>query len=475
MLQSLLIASPHMNPFWKPFRSSLTLLTLLFCCAYWAAYWSWLAAFLIRASEGTRTRFTVPAHCMQSRIHDWKDSTSTSTTTSLQKPTYDQWHTLLNFFHSVTIDRPQPWPSFPIRLFPTLCMCFLVHMWFYNLILRCQDFCWDVWKQCTCKTINVLPMLAGQPLSDQVVTAQPPKRPSSRKTRNAPQVGARSLAMFLSVFCNLSGVAPFSLASQKNLTQRLRKFRSFQGELQSNKLPKLELEQLQLQLKSSSDVMTTYAETALGANVQDMLSAVIDSGCSFTTFNTFKWVDKSSIRRLAKPIRIDGIAGGLDIEYFGVANLEVLLPNGKVQPFPLPGLIHESLPQVLISPQAFLKANHAQDKTIYNPTTYIEMAESSSPSDYEPHFRIFHNRSEWHKDGQKLLDLDYDSSFLPRITLFRQGTALNTTKSLFSAFQSEAEQGAPPLTLPNNRNLSVYKNLLLLWHAKLGHMEWDAF
>ena len=326
-------------------------------------------------------------------------------------------------------------------------------------------------EQHTNKTTNVAPALLGCSLSDQLAPIERPKKPSSRKIQNAPLVGARSLAMFLSVFCNLSGVAPFSLSSQKDLTQRLRRFRGFQGELQSNKLPPLELEQLQLRLKSSTDTMTTYAETTLGANVKNMCTGVVDSGCSFTTLNSFEWVDPSSIRRLAQPIRIDGIAGGLNIEYFGVADMEVLLPNGKVQPFPLPCLIHESLPQVLVNPQAFLKACHAQGGTILSPEEYIEMAENTSPSDYEQHFRIFHDRSEWYKDGQKLLDLKYDSSFLPRITMFRKGTALSTTKSLFCAFQSEAEQGAPPLTLPNNRNLSVYKKLLLLWHARLGHIS----
>ena len=239
MIKSLLIASPHMKPHmpylracFSYLRSSLILFVMLFCCVYWAAYWSWLVPFLNRASEGMRTRLLVPSHYMQSCIRDWQDPTSTSTTTSFGPPTYDGWHTLFDFFHSFTNnDKPPPWPSFPARLFPTLCMCFLVHMWFYNLILRCRGFCWDVWKQHTCKTTNVAPALLGRSLPDQLAPIERPKKSSSRKIRNAPLVGARSLAMFLSVFCNLSGVAPFSLSSQKDLTQRLRRFRGFQGEL----------------------------------------------------------------------------------------------------------------------------------------------------------------------------------------------------------------------------------------------------
>ena len=185
------------------FKPILLLFSLLFCCAYWAVYWFWLVPFLNRASEGTRLRLLFPSHWMQSRIHDHKDPTSTSTTTFGPSPNpYDNWHTSFDFFYSYSSDqdKPPPWPSFPARLFPTLCMCFIVHMWFYNLILRCRGFCWDVWKQCTCKTSNVAPALLGKSMSDQVAPIAPaklPLKPSTRKARNGPLVGGRSLATFL--------------------------------------------------------------------------------------------------------------------------------------------------------------------------------------------------------------------------------------------------------------------------------------
>ena len=142
-VSSLLIASP--------LKLCFLLLSLLFLCAYWAVYWCWLVPFLNRASEGMRMRLLFPSHYMQSRIHDYKDPTSTSTSTNFgPSPTpYDGWHTLFDFFYCSPQAKPPPWPSFPARLFPTLCMCFLVHMWFYNLILRCRGFSWDVWKFCS--------------------------------------------------------------------------------------------------------------------------------------------------------------------------------------------------------------------------------------------------------------------------------------------------------------------------------------
>ena len=268
--------------------------------------------------------------------------------------------------------------------------------------------------------------------------------------------------MFLAVFANLGGAAPFSLASQNNFTQRLRKYRCYQGGLQSNKLPSIDLQGLQERLRESSDTMKSYATDSLGANTKNMLSAILDSGCTYTAFNSFEWVDPKSIRRLSEPIQVGGIAGSLNIEFFGTAHLEVLLPSGKVLDFPVQGVIHESLPQVLLSPQAFLAQNHG-GRVDMPPEEFLH--QEWSPSEYEQHFRIFHNRTEWHKDGHKLLDLKYDSSFLPRITLFKKGSALDTAKGLHAAFKLQSESGAVPLTHAANANLSFYKKLLSLWHA----------
>jgi len=54
--------------------------------------------------------------------------------------------------------------------------------------------------------------------------------------------------------------------------------------------------------------------------------------------------------------------------------------------------------------------------------------------------------------------MDFDTSFLPRLTLFKQGKALSTLKSLNSVVHS------------SNANLSTAKKLWLKWHYKLGHI-----
>ena len=198
MINSLLIAPTHMK---THLRFALLLLVSFLCSLYWSCYWSWLGPFLSCASEGMRMRLLVPSHWMQFRIHEHQVCASSSTTSFGPSPVpYDGWHTLFDFFHCSIADvKPPPWPSFPARLFPTLGMCFLVHMWFHNLILRCRGFCWDVWKLCTCKTSNVTPFLLGKFMSDELAPVKPPEKPSSRKIRNTPLVGGKSLAMFLSL------------------------------------------------------------------------------------------------------------------------------------------------------------------------------------------------------------------------------------------------------------------------------------
>jgi len=105
-------------------------------------------------------------------------------------------------------------------------------------------------------------------------------------------------------------------------------------------------------------------------------------------------------------------------------------------------LIHKDLPNRLLSPQAFL----SRDRN------------GSAVGKVESHCQIYHNRAEWYKDGHHVLTMDFDTSFLPRLTLFKREKALSTLKSLNSVVHS------------SNANLSTAKKLWLKWHYKLGHI-----
>ena len=96
------------------------------------------------------------------------------------------------------------------------------------------------------------------------------------------------------------------------------------------------------------------------------------------------------------------------------------------------------MPCRLLSPQAFLL--HSSQRL-------------------DDHFRIYRDHTEWHQFGRKLLDIDYDKSFLPRLTVFRAGTAEQSLKA-FSAH----------LTSGSNANLTPLQKIWMRWHSKLGHL-----
>jgi hypothetical protein len=128
---------------------------------------------------------------------------------------------------------------------------------------------------------------------------------------------------------------------------------------------------------------------------------------------------------LFKPISLDGIAGGIDIHFIGTALFETLNLKGDVIPFKVDLLLSDIIPVLLISPQAFLSKNRSGE----------------SVGKLEDHFRILHARAEWRKDGAHLLTMGFDSSLLPRITLFHHGKAQPTLKAVTSVLHSACQVG----------------------------------
>jgi len=141
-------------------------------------------------------------------------------------------------------------------------------------------------------------------------------------------------------------------------------------------------------------------------NAPHTFTCIVDTGCSHSATNTFSDVDPTSIRILEKPLTLGGIAGGLEIKYIGRAQWETLDDNGNVVPFNEDVLIHPDLPDRLLSPQSFLSRKRDGQKS----------------KDLDAHFKVFRDRAaEWHRDGCRLLTMEYDNSFLPRMILFSKG------------------------------------------------------
>ena len=311
----------------------------------------------------------------------------------------------------------------------------MIFMWFYNWILRLQGVRWPNWVQCRSK--QPLPTAASDfSLNDSYSTDPPPTK--WKRKKSVPSSRQRLLLMFgLINSVALGSASPFELSSDLSHLSTLRRMRSCQGELRTNKLNNHDLAIVQRHLRESGDQFLH----AIGHN-NNVFSAIVDTGCSHSATNTFSDVDPQSIRKLDKPITLDGIAGGLIINYIGKANWETLDDLGNIVPFSENVLIHEELPNRLLSPQAFLG---------HNP-------DGSRAGHVSDHLRIYHDRSEWHLSGRKLLTMGYDRTFLPRLTLFSKGEAQTTLQALTSVLHS------------TNHNLSALQKVWLRWHIRLGHI-----
>jgi len=184
----------------------------------------------------------------------------------------------------------------------------------------------------------------------------------------------------------------FDLCSTRESFNKLQLFRSYQGELQTNKLSSIDRAMAQHHLRNSTDLF----RKAIGDHPH-VFSAIIDSGCTHSTSNSFNHVVPESIRKLSKPLNVGGVGGDILVEYVGKSNWETFNDFGNLLPFNDDVFINEDLPYKLLSPQSFLAHHKNGTKT----------------GRLEDHFQIYRNRSEWHLNGKKIITLGYDQSFLP--------------------------------------------------------------
>ena len=297
-------------------------------------------------------------------------------------------------------------------------------MAFYNMLIQSAGHTWDSMVQRF--TQHIVP---GS-------TDRPPRKPP-RPTGPSLLTKATQLLMF-GALSNTVTAQPFQLKSDLQFTQHLRRYRSCMGALQTQHLSHLD----RVHLHKRIVIASQHFSKTMSDNGSDVLTGIVDTGASHGASPNFSDCDPSSIRRLSQPIPLAGIAGGLEIHFAGTAYFETLNLKGDIIPFPVELLLHKDLPGLIISPQAFLAKTNSGE-------THGKL---------EDHFKVFHNRTEWHKDGAHTLTMGYDSSFLPRITLFRKGRADPTLKAMTSVLHS------------SNKNLTAYQKVWMRWHVKLGHL-----
>ena len=87
----------------------------------------------------------------------------------------------------------------------------------------------------------------------------------------------------------------------------------------------------------------------------------------------------------------------------------------------------------------------------------------TSTSSVEDCFTIYRNKVEWHSGGIHLMDVPYDSSFLPRLQLFPKGQSESVLKAFHASVLSKS-----------NKNLSPLKRMWLKLHHMLGHPSFSV-
>ena len=322
--------------------------------------------------------------------------------------------------------------GYPEAVFSFLCSnAILIHMWFYNLILKFNGFDFNHWIK-----LNYKPIVP--PLFSSVVSYDKDNPPKPRKCK-APRPDSLiryRLAAFAMLNAGLSEGELFSLKSDLQLRKQLRCFRSkVNGSLDISRIPdgnvKLALRTRIQEMSSAFNDLTREAPNAF--------TAILDTGASWNAINDPKLCVPGSIRKLENPIVLDGIAGGLPITESGKIEVETLAKDGSIHSFTATAMINTSLPGILLCPQALVL--------------------SRAPPNLHDHFSIYHDRMEWIEDGSTKVSIPYDSSFLPRLTLFKKGEADASLK----AFHGTVHE--------SNKNLTSQKKTWLKWHIRLGHLS----
>jgi len=147
-------------------------------------------------------------------------------------------------------------------------------------------------------------------LRDSFLHDPPPIR-WSRKSSWPPSFGRhwKLLAVLTALNgCLTQGQSHFQVKSEQEYDSHLWKYRSYQGELRSDKLNHQDLLGLQHHIQAND----SHFKTAT-ADHKHIFSAIVDTGCTHSCTNTFSDVDPLSIRKLNPPVKLDGIAGSVQV------------------------------------------------------------------------------------------------------------------------------------------------------------------
>lgn len=104
-----------------------------------------------------------------------------------------------------------------------------------------------------------------------------------------------------------------------------------------------------------------------------MFTGILNTGASWNAINNPKLCVPDLIRKLDKPIILDGIAGDLPITESGKIEVKSLAKDSSIHSFETTAMINWSLPVILLCPQALIKSLRVK-------------------ANLHDHFRIYHDR-----------------------------------------------------------------------------------
>lgn len=248
----------------------------------------------------------------------------------------------------------------------------------------------------------------------------------------------------------------FQLQSDLLLRRKLRRYRNCFGGLDTHRIREGDLCALQAKIHDDENLFA-----AVTKNNPHIVSAIADTGSSFCVTNNINLIDPNTLQKLPKPVDLDGIAGGFTIQYKGIARLELFLDNGEPFKFQVEMYFEETFPTTLMSPQAIEECMLRLHKQLENGTITDETFLSTVEALIEQHFRIYHNRMEWHTADGGMITIPYDSAFLPRMTIFPEGKGEPSLKAMLNSLHD------------SNKNLTPLQKVWQLWHIKLGHPSYS--
>jgi hypothetical protein len=171
---------------------------------------------------------------------------------------------------------------------------------------------------------------------------------------------------------------------------------------------------------------------------------IIDTGCTKTATGFIEDFLPNTLQNLDRPIRMDGIAGGLDIKKQGKVRYEIVDDRGSVQELIVDAYHIPGLGCRLFSPQDYFRQ---QKEDGHDPEDVCSMV-------------VKQDKSVIKLANDSQISIYYDSvTHLPRVRAYKFALQSATALALNGCVTEES-----------NQNLSPQQKILLKWHFRLGHL-----